>query len=67
MPKQTLGKTTIKARWILMVCFFLQKCHTKRQILAAQIFQKFLATLSPETPERKQMAASPEKLQVQSL
>lgn len=50
-----------------MVCFFLQKCHTKRQILAAQIFQKFLATLSPETPERKQMAASPEKLQVQSL
>lgn len=67
MPKQALGQTTIKTPWIMMVCFFPRKCHIKRQMLAARISQEFLATLSPEMPERKQMAASPEKLQVQSL
>lgn len=67
VPKQTLGKTTIKTPWIMMVCFFLQKCHIKRQKAATQISQEFLAIPSPEMPGRKQMAASPEKLQVWSL
>lgn len=51
----------------MMVCFFLQKCHIKRQKVATQISQEFLAIPSPEMPGRKQMAASPEKLQVWSL
>jgi len=51
----------------MMVYFFLQKYHIKRQMLAAQISQEFLATLSPEMPERKQMVASLEKLQVWRL
>lgn len=36
-------------------------------MLAAQISRDFLATLSPEMPEREQMAASLEKFQFQNL
>lgn len=44
-----------------MIFFSSNKKVTERQMLSAQIYKQFLASLSCEMSERKQMAASPGK------